>query len=718
MPFRFIVSFCLVCFVFGQAAITAQAYSDEQLNRAWELLPDDERDEICEWFRYESQVLNNKHSQLIRLVGDQVETDRGFWPLEGPKSFFAPSGKRQRVDAAAQKAIDLRVELGIEPKQGLWSYDFASRRLVRHGELRDPDRIFREALLGHSPDFEFTLFEVCRKLDDGALLDAHAALSHAYSNSDGEVFPNISIFDYLSTGKDRMLCEEDALGVLSFVEDELASDSASKAQPSLEELNRRVRVVFEEAKAGRELIETMAQVYLNAKPELPEIFGDVRELHGLWITVEGDPESLVDALPSASQVSSYLKAWRETFRVNRLRTEATYRQRDLALSEREVRALFIRVMEQSGAFAPRPVVVVAEVSAKPEPAAAPSRTVPMIVLDPEQQAKLFKRVDKAKRRDRLALIEQCLEAANQCGAPQIELVKLWAGKADFKREDLPERTVIGSHDAKVYGGGPKRKTIGVGNKKFDRFVPQVEREAAPAEDLRVDYEVATDKIISLGRRPEDGFEIELLLRGILPDEDLARAMLLSSFAAKGQLRIETQFFAHDYADRDGRAYGGVSLGEVWSSSVDLEVPDVDALAYIRTVWEDTSVKPPLSGLDHSKWYPRISSSLKKVRHRKQLTQALASIWFDGRPAMANGYDASIDVLHALVAKSSEDSSQVLGMLDMDGTLFVQRGLKRIIQIGDTAWNAGNQRRDELSAGREQIRQAVLKVLKARGWLEG
>ena len=717
MTLRSTLLFIVSCLTLSQASAFAQAYSDEQLYQAWEQLPEAEQSEIAEWFRYESQALNNLQSRLIRSVGESVETDRGFWPLEGPKPFFSPGGKRKRIEIDSEQARALRNELGIESSKELWSYDFGSRRLIRHGELRDADRVFSAALEGRLPDFDFTIREVCRLLDDGSLLDAQAALSHAYSNSDGAVFPSITLYDFLAAGKQRMLCEEDALGVLRYVEDSSDPESEQEQSSSLAELNQRVRAVFEEARAGREMVETLAQVFLDANPKLPEQFKDIRELHGLWISSDEDPKVLQEALPKASQVASYMKAWKETFRLKRLRTKATYRQRDLAFSERDVRALLERIMEQSDAFAPRPEVEVIEVVEESSAPETPAPSVAAIEFSPEAQAALFERIDKAKRRDRLALIENCLQAAYQSGAPQVELVKYWASQSTVARKDLPEKTVLGSHDPKLFGGGPKRKTIGPGKKRWDRLAAQVELEADPEFDLGVDYEPATKKVVSLHRRREDWFEIELLLGGKLPDQDLARAELLASLAPHGRLQREIEFFAHDYTDRDGKAYGGISLGEVWSSSVALEVPDVDALAYIRTVWEDTSVKYPLTDLDHSEWYPRISNSLKRVRHRNQVSLALAAVWFDGRPKMSNGYDASIDILQALIAKNEESAKRILEALDRDGMLFVQRGLKSIIKLGDAAWNKGNRRRDKLTEGRIQIRQAVLKTLKAGGWLD-
>jgi len=709
---RFLGSITTACLLTATASsAVAQAYTDEQLVTVWEQLTRSEREEVSEWFRFEAEGLATGQNELIRLVASQVEIDQGYWPTEGPKSYFNPGGMRQPIAADASEAVELRERLGLGPETRLWTYDFGSRRLIRHGALRDPDRIFRDALAGHAPGLEFTVAELCRRLDDGSLLNEHAALSRAYSDAKGRVYPEVSLFDYLAADVEHTLSETDARSVLFFVEDRVAADEPSVNETAIAEVHRRVREVFDRARAARETIETFAAVYLFPKPELDERYGDVLALHALWLSADVNPELLRDRLPTSHGLDAFLAEWNETFRLERLRTDATYRQRGLSGSEYHVRALLESVLQQFGAFEPR------EPAPDPELiAVAPEPAKPLIELEAGARAVLFEKLEKLNRRDRAKLIEACREAALNSGAPQVELVQLWSGRIPTPVDTLKGPTRFAAHDAKVYKGGPVRREIGPGDRLWDGFSKRIVRDAPPEPHWRYDYEPATRRIVVLEPESDKLSELTQLLQGGLPDEDLARAVLLSQFEVEGTLLAETEFFAHAYSDRDGNAYEGLSLAEVWSSSVELEVPDVDALAYIMKVWHDPTVKPPLSQADHNKWYPRMGESLARVRHRKQLTRALAEVWFDGRPALRDGYEASIDLMHALIARSGENATRISEGLDRDERLYLDRGLKAIVGLGEAGWNAGNERRDSLLAGREEIRQAVLGVLAAEGWI--
>ena len=709
---RLLGSISTVCLLVVTATSTAaQAYTDEQLIMVWGQLTKSEREEVSEWFRFEVEGLDTGQNELIRLVASQIEIDQGYWPTEGPRSYFSPGGKRQPLADDAAEAVELRKRLGDEPEKRFWTYDFGSRRLIRHGALRDPDRVFRGALAGRAPGLEFTFAELCRRLDDGELLNEHAALSRAYSDAMGRVFPEVSLFDYLAADEEHTLSDVDARSVLFYAEDRVAPDEQSKSETALEEVNQRVRVIFDRVRSTREMIETFAKVYLYPKPELGERYGDVLALHALWLSADANPDLLRDRLPSAEAFDDFLTEWAENFRINRLRTNAIYRQRELSGSEYHVRALLEQVLQQFGAFDPRGPEPVPEVIAiVPEPA------TPLVLLDDGARALLLESLEKLNRRERAKLLNACREAALNSGAPQVELVRVWSGRVPTPVDSLQGPTRFAAHDAKVYKGGPTRREIGPGDRLWDDFSSRVVRDAQPEPHWRFDYEPATRKLVALDPESDELSEFRLLLSGGVPDEDLARAVLLSQFDLEGTLLSETEFFAHAYSDRDGNAYADISLAEVWSSSVELEVPDVDALAYIQKVWHDPTVKPPLSQADHNKWYPRMGESLARVRHRGQLTRALAAVWFDGRPALLDGYEASIDVMHALIARSGENATRISESLDKAERLYLDRGLKAIVGLGEAGWNAGNERRDSLQAGREDIRQAVLGVLASQGWI--
>jgi hypothetical protein len=700
-----------------------QSYTDAELERAWAGLSVGERKELAEWFQLELTGIDTLERRLVFFIARRADVDPGFWPAAGTAAYFEPGGNRKRLpaDSDEARAMRERVASRLQAPATPWTYDFATRRLVRHADDRAPEYVFREALRGRSPELDYTLALVQRMLDDGRYQSSFAALAHAYSEDDGDVHPDLTLYEVLASEEPLPLSDVDSRSVVRWLTGDAFPEGEDRQQ-----LDRRVLEIFDAAHAWRGWLELLARAYVTADPALAFGVQEALQLHALWQRAESDPAELVALLPGPDTgpdaLATFLDEWATTFRVEKLRTDAIFRKRDLENGPRPVRLVLEYVFRESGALEPR------DATAAPAPAAE-SPAAPSPVLGPEARAALVERVARMSRSKRRALVERCTEAAWSSGAVQVALVRLWTGRADVGASDLPPPTVFEAHDAGVYKGGPPRRPIGPGQARWDALERKIVRESEPARVRAVDYELSTGRLVaphspepsrargrsgSSASRTDELDELRLLLDGVLPGQDLAAALVLRALDEPGAVRREAEYFAHLYSDRDGYAYEGITLRDVWSSEASLEVPDVDALAYIRKLWNDTTVKPPLSTTDHGRWYPRISASLARLREHENVARALARVWFEGRPELSFGYDASIDVLHALVARHGENAGALARRLEADGREFLRRGLGEIAGLGNDGWNAGNARRDALIDGRDRIRAAVAAVLMAEG----
>jgi hypothetical protein len=335
-------------------------------------------------------------------------------------------------------------------------------------------------------------------------------------------------------------------------------------------------------------------------------------------------------------------------------------------------------------------------------------------------AAALERIGEMSSSRRSKLLARCVEAAEASGAPQVALVRVWA---DLPAK-LPEPTEFGAHDAGFYKGGPPRRVIRPGRNLWDNLNAQVERRPAdprPHCERPVLYEFSTGELVrsdegkdrsSKLSEPELGPEqpFRMLLSGILPDQALAEELLTKAFDAHGPMRKEAEFFAHLYCDREANAYEGLTLFDLWSEESLIEVPDPDTRAYAQLIWNDNSVPVPLDEEDHTKWYPRIEESLRDLRTYMFTTRAVAAVWFEGRPELTNGYGNSTDIMNACIALCEGKADIVAQKFEAFGPDFLTSIKAEIDSKGNETWNAGNARRDELAAGKDLIRTAVLAVL--------
>jgi hypothetical protein len=341
-----------------------------------------------------------------------------------------------------------------------------------------------------------------------------------------------------------------------------------------------------------------------------------------------------------------------------------------------------------------------------------------IELSPELRSAVLERIAKMPAKERSKVRQSCEAAALSSGARQVELVSSWKSREKRAREKLEPATEPTPHDAKVFKGGPPRKLIKRDHDLWNALRAELGEKPVPEWPRGVEYEFSTGRIVRVQGGPtEDERALTALVAGVLPDQDLAEALVAQVMDRAGLTRKEAEFFGHLYADREARAFEGITLFEVWSRSVPLEVPDVDARAYGLKIFDAKEMPLPLTDKDHALWYPRMSLSLNHLRRRVMIATSLAAVWFDGRPKLEEGYEASIDTLHAVIATAEEDADKVAEQFARDDLEFLPRALESIQLMGNDGWNAGNARRDELSEGREAIRQAVLGVLQKQGLLQ-
>ncbi len=142
-----------------------------------------------------------------------------------------------------------------------------------------------------------------------------------------------------------------------------------------------------------------------------------------------------------------------------------------------------------------------------------------------------------------------------------------------------------------------------------------------------------------------------LAHGYPPSADRAVARLLAILDRDGDQREVAAFCEHLYADRDGRVFEPVTLYEAWYSGRVVEVPDVDAIAFARTILQtDAFVSPIPDGRRRDRLYEQIRAAMKKHREYRTLCEAAAAAFVAAEPQLDPTYQPLVDRMHLLWAE--------------------------------------------------------------------
>ena len=667
----------------------------------------------------------------------------------------------ERADALDRRRLPVR-----------YAYDDSARELVRLARVTDgsepeagegarllsgPAAVLLGAAYGYAPDTDAAEALLERELDTGAARAELAALERAWVDGDGRAHGGLSLLDALRGDEPLALRPLDLVGVVRAVDGPGAA-AWPAPEDTLEALRARVAEIHARALNQRALRRNLARTALTGSPALdPAADGSLYRLHAVWRDAEGDPGRVAAGLPDAGDEAAWLAAWAERYRKQAVRKGAIRRSKTYQTHATAVQSTLEAILEEYGAFdrsatsladaqggpapgvqpasnpANRPAPQPAQPAqpgapAAPEPGAAepgavtpalhtPPKGPPPIAWEPAALPALRKSFEGLRKRKRKALLEDCIGAARASGALQVELVARWSAQLAEPADELPPPERFEAHDAKRYRGGPPRREIRKGNRHWESLRKLISDDNEWEATRAVHYAFASGHIARDTESKDDDWNtLALLLDGVLPDQGLAEAVLLRELDRGGPVRKEAEYFAHTYADRQARAYDGITLFDAWTADIELEIPDPDARAYAAKLWNDTSVPVPLSDADHALWYPRMELSLKRLRDHRDVSRSVAALWFQGRPELPGQYENSTDILQASIALAEQDPSELRSAIQEHGAGFPAQALERVKSEGDSGWNAGNARRDALIEGREAIRQAVLRVLQERDQL--
>lgn len=172
----------------------------------------------------------------------------------------------------------------------------------------------------------------------------------------------------------------------------------------------------------------------------------------------------------------------------------------------------------------------------------------------------------------------------------------------------------------------------------------------PLRDAAWGYEFGRNRLLRPTTVPAPAARLAALYDGRWPEPSRLAALAEAALDHDAGLDSACDYFEHAYRDRDGRVYAGMRLYDLWNSGRELEISDVEAVAWLQTVASEHQVRSPIPKQQHGPIYARIRDSFQQVRQYQTLRQALAARHLDPNaavPALFQGQESFLDQVWAL-----------------------------------------------------------------------
>jgi hypothetical protein len=263
--------------------------------------------------------------------------------------------------------------------------------------------------------------------------------------------------------------------------------------------------------------------------------------------------------------------------------------------------------------------------------------------DPAAMQKRFDALPPPRQLAVLAAIEGKLRASDDPAMQRI------AALAQQARDPAPLRPRT-FHDPKVFAPvAPARSLVPADAPQYaavrsDFPAVQPLRDFAPT----ILYDWAEGTPARAARLPTPSQRFANLCAGYHPDADAAIAAALVWLDRDADQRPLAHWCEQLYADRDGHVFTAITLYDAWYSRRTVEVPDVDAIAFARTILHtEAYVSPIPDGARRDRLYRQIHEGFSRHRAYRTLCEAAAAAFVNITPALDPTYLPLVDRMHLL-----------------------------------------------------------------------
>ncbi|MEY4673428.1 MAG: hypothetical protein RL148_1212 [Planctomycetota bacterium] len=280
-------------------------------------------------------------------------------------------------------------------------------------------------------------------------------------------------------------------------------------------------------------------------------------------------------------------------------------------------------------------------------------------------------------------------------------------------------TPVAGHDPKVYAPvAPTRTLVASGTADWQRARTRFPvRTLLPDLTAEVVYDWASGKPAWLGETSAEDLRFANLVHGWMPGSDHAVAQVLAALDTDPRQRLLAEWFHHAYAELNGRTYQDITLYEAWYSGEQVDVPDVDAIAFARKVLKTQSFVSPIpDGRRRDRLYQQVRDAAVEHRQYRTLREVAAATFVSAKPPVDPTYTPLIGRCHYLWARTGYDVdafAKVLAEAGDRSTLL--EGIDQALREDPAATDLRTRAQEQMVALAVWLRQlAAYELARARG----
>jgi hypothetical protein len=252
------------------------------------------------------------------------------------------------------------------------------------------------------------------------------------------------------------------------------------------------------------------------------------------------------------------------------------------------------------------------------------------VAPPDPVTEALRRFDLLSAEEQEVVVEELRAAVLAGSHPLLQAAATGAAHPRVIAAETAPWTPERAFDADLYAPALKLRTrvVDVDDAAWRKVVRTFLRDEAPLPPTRWRWDAGRDALIAPALPIAPRAVVEALLRGRWPDDGLEAARVAGMLDGRDALGPAAGYFAHHYRDRDGRIYRGVTLAAVWGSGLELEISDVEAVAWLRLVEGREDIESPIPGRLHRPIHELIKRGYARVHEEQVLREGLAARLID------------------------------------------------------------------------------------------
>ncbi|MFH0943673.1 MAG: hypothetical protein V2A76_00590 [Planctomycetota bacterium] len=176
---------------------------------------------------------------------------------------------------------------------------------------------------------------------------------------------------------------------------------------------------------------------------------------------------------------------------------------------------------------------------------------------------------------------------------------------------------------------------------------------------RIRYDYAGDHAWDLGADPAPEEKLLDYLGGYPPDADLLIAWPEGRFDHDRSLNKIADYFGHAYCDRDGNCYSEITIYDAFASQNQIEMSDVDVIAYARNVLHDSSYRSPIpADRRRQELYDKIKDGFLLHYRSRVMTEAAANLFVNPETVLRSDHEGLRERLLVTFAMAQSDVDRI------------------------------------------------------------